>query len=376
MAEGERPASAWRRRCLDLCLVAFALWFGPGWLCGRQAGDLYRGDVDALLPLARQVADFAQSSEADLWAGRRHPTDNADEWNYAAFMLAGMGLAQFVEQHPACRDELLPAIDRCVEQLLSKSMRAAHRAAWGADPIVTLETGEGQVGYLGYLNLLLGQLRVVDPANQYAHLNDRITAALKRRLTASPIGLIETYPGMTFPCDVAAAVGSLGLHARATGADHAAAIRQWVEQCRQRYIDRDSGLLLQQVRSTTGETVVGARSSGTNLAVWFLSFADPELSRQLFLAMRRERYHQRLGFGVVFEQADHGDATSYFFDLIATGFGIAGCRIHGDAQAFRGLCATSTLLGAPQTRDGRRRYLSVGPTAETMMFATLTAVPR
>ena len=87
--------------------------------------------------------------------------------------------------------------------------------AWRHNGLDAMAPGEGHA-YLGYINLALGMLRAVDPATPYAALNDRLTGALAERLDRSPTGLIETYPGETWPPDVAAVAGSIGLHAAVT----------------------------------------------------------------------------------------------------------------------------------------------------------------
>jgi hypothetical protein len=92
----------------------------------------------------------------------------------------------------------------------------------GTPPLESLSANHGHA-YLGYLNLSLGgMLRRLKPENPCAAFHDRITEALARRLATAPHGLIETYPGETYPPDLAMVAGSIALHGRATGADHRA----------------------------------------------------------------------------------------------------------------------------------------------------------
>ena len=128
--------------------------------------------------------------------------------------------------------------------------------------------GEGHA-YLGYINLALGMLRAVDPATPYAALHDRLTAALAERLDRSPTGLIETYPGETWPPDVAAVAGSIGLHAAVTGVDRRALLERWATRFEACALHR-SGYLVQRVKSGGCKPVDAPRGSGTAIASYFL----------------------------------------------------------------------------------------------------------
>src|SRR5205814_8827897 len=99
--------------------------------------------------------------------------------------------------------------------------------------------------YLGYLNLLLGLERRLDPASRHAPLNDRVTAALARRLENSPHLVLQSYPGEVYPVDNAAVAASIALHDRVAGSDHAVLLRRWSENARAALRDPASGLLFQ-----------------------------------------------------------------------------------------------------------------------------------
>ena len=114
-------------------------------------------------------------------------------------------------------------------------------------------------------------------------MHDRLSRHLSARLYAAPTGLIETYPGETWPPDVAAVAGSLGLHERATGTDHR--LGAWARKFADCAID-PSGYLVQRVRSGSCEPVDAPRGSGTAVAAYFISFADDALSARLFGAVQ------------------------------------------------------------------------------------------
>jgi hypothetical protein len=120
----------------------------------------------------------------------------------------------------------LPTIRQCVKRLQEPEVTDFGADAWGRAGLHDLESNRGHA-YLGYVNLAFGMLRLLDLNSTIASLHDRVTRALARRLEASDTGIIETYPGESYPADVAAVAASIALHDRATGADHRALLTRW-----------------------------------------------------------------------------------------------------------------------------------------------------
>jgi hypothetical protein len=269
---------------------------------------------------------------------------------------------------------------QCIERLLSPELRAFDAKMWQEDPLEGLGGENGHAAYLGYLNLLLGLHRLAG-GSAYADLNDRITAALIRRLTASPIKLAETYPDEIYPVDNCFVIGSIGLHQAATGSDHRELIRDWVEHARRRYVDPKSGLLIQAVNRHDGSAADAPRGSGTALGVLAVYYADPAFARELYGGIKQTLAAAWFGFGAVREyppgSKERGDIDSgpiiLGYGLSATGFAIAGARMHRDHDYFRNLFATAHLFGAPFDRGDGREYLSGGPLGNAILFAMLTA---
>jgi hypothetical protein len=234
--------------------------------------------------------------------------------------------------------------------------------------------------YLGYINLALGMLRAVDPATPYAALNDRLTAALAERLDRAPTGLIETYPGETWPPDVAAVAGSIGLHAAVTGVDRRALLARWAARFEACAVHR-SGYLVQRVKSGTCKAVDAPRGSGTAIASYFIAFADPALSRRLYDGLRGAGRRCALGFCGIREYAPgfHGkgdvDAGPMLMGVSvgATGFALGAARAHGDADLFRELYRSAHLVGVPVGVGGQTKFAAGGALGNALLLAMLTA---
>ena len=369
------------RLVISSALLLLGVSFVPFLWCARDWRVWFEGDKAHQEALARGMGHWLKGgvmlSSFDTGSQQFN-----GEWLFGTYMMAGMGYGQMILQHPSCRNEYLPLMEQCVDRLLAEDVKAFDVSMWGNDPIASLDGGSHHAAYLGYLNLLLSLHRQLVPASRFAELNDRITATLRRRFEASPIHLLESYPREVYPVDNCMALGSIGLHARATGRPCDAFIASWSKHIRSRYVDKDTGLLYQCVRRTDGRPADAPRGSGTAFGLYGLSFADPALSRDLYNAVQAKLHGHLFLFGLVREYPDNikgglGDIDSgpvvFGYGLSATGFLIGGSRIHGDHRRFRELYATAYGWGAPYRRDDRLNFVMGGPLGDAIMFAMLTA---
>lgn len=362
-----------------VAVVIGALW-GPGFALGSNAQPLYAGDAESQLAYARGVAGWCDGGldDDDFDTGSRRFDG---EWLFGTYMMSAMGHGQVALEHPEQRALEARRMEQAIEGALSAEARAFDRAAWGTDPLRDIGTGRAHVAYLGYLDLALALHRQVDPTSKFADLEESITAHLVRLMESSPTGLLPTYPREVYPVDNAAFIGALGVHDAVTGEDHGRLIRRFADDLRQRYISAETGLLYQSVRRRDGHPADAPRGSGTALAAYFLAYGDPELSRELWEAMRRELYRQGLGFGAMREYAPGtkggGDIDSgpivLGLGVSSTGFALGAARAHGDADAYRSLYATAALFGAPTGGARSRSFTLGGSIGNAIMFAMLTA---
>jgi hypothetical protein len=376
-------------------LAIHGLWRGQG------ARALAGGDSAAEDALARGVVkmvDRAPDSDRSLTGNARFD----GEWRMVTEQMAALGLGQLVLQRPERRAEYLPVIARCVERLQAADVTAFGADAWGRRGFDDLESerghaylGYGHAGprrgfddleserghaYLGYANLAFGMLRLLEPGSAIGPLHDRVTAALARRLGNAPHAAIETYPGETYPPDVAAVAASIALHDRSTGPEHRALLERWSRTFFERYVDSRSGLLYQAVDANTGTPLGPARASGSAIAVYFLSFADDGRARLLFDAIERQRT-SFLGFGAIREYpsgvAGSGDIDSgplvFGVSPSASAFALAGARLYENHTLLSELMRTASLAGMPIETEGRLRFATGGAIGNAIVLAVLTA---
>jgi hypothetical protein len=339
---------------------------------GCAAGGFWQVG-EAQLELSRSVAGQLTSGVAASSFHTGSPRFDG-EWAFGTFLMATLGLGQAALAHPVARAQLLPAMQQAVAQLVSNETNAFGTEAWGNVGLAELSRGEGH-GYLGYANLALSMLRLVDAQTGYAELSDELTDALARRLAAAPHGLFETYPGEAYPPDMAMVAGSIALHDCAVGRPERPFMPVW-RAAFTRYIDRDSGLLYQTASAASGATAGAPRGSGAAISAYALSFADEQLSRQLYDGLRRQQVSV-LGFGMMREYpsgyAGTGDIDSgpvlLGVGVSATGFALAAARLYGDRRLFTELYRTVDLFGVPLSDSKGRHFMSGGPLGNAIMLA-------
>jgi hypothetical protein len=375
---GARPLPFLRRAAIAIACLVISLAVVPRWLAGRGADPLFDGELAAQDALARRLA----ASVLEHRGGTFYTTGMArfdGQSTIAVDQMTIMALGQIVLDHPSMRDAYLPAMRAAADQLVDPATLRYAATVYGRHAVAGMRAGEGHA-YAGYISLALGMLRLVDPGTRHAALHDRLDAELRSRLFQAPSGLIETYPGETWPPDVAVVAGSIGLHARATGADVRGEMDAWAERFARCAVDA-SGFLVQRVKSGTCTPVDAPRGSGTAIASYAIGFAHAGLSRRLYEALVQRGRVTLLGLGGIREYAGgfsgDGDLNAgpivFGVSVGATGFGLGAARMNGDRELYRQLYRSAYLFGVPVASGDGERYALGGVLGNALLLAMLTA---
>ncbi len=347
---------------------------------GAVADALYSGDLQAQQELAaRVIADIERGITADDFQTGDPRFDG--EWAVGSYQLAVLGLGQILMDHPELKPQYLPVMEQAIAQLISPELNAFGTAAWGENGLTaaSLNSQNGHA-YLGYTNLALSMLRLHQPRNRFADLNDRLTDALVLRLKTAD-DIIETYPGEAYPPDLAAVLGSIALHSDATDSKRGPFLQEMLERFQQKFVDPATGLVFQAVDFREGYPTDLPRASGTTLGVYYLSFVDPAFAKSLFQPIAEQQLSQTLGMGGIKEyapnQAGTGDVDSG--ELImgispsATVFALGGARLTGDRTLYNNLYSSIQILGHSSLGEQNGISLLKSPLGNAMMLAMLTA---
>ena len=367
---------------LSLALFAIVTATFPAWWCGWGA-EKWFDDPNQQIAFAAGFEKYAQTDLAIGDFGTANEQYNG-EWLFCTHVLGATGFAQMAIQHPEAKDHYVQQMEVCIDKLLDENMQRFDQKLWGSKAMETLGSDTEHHGaYLAYLNFVLSLHRTLKPESKFADTNDRITEALTRRYENSKLMLLETYRRQICPADNCLAIASIGLHSRATDADHSELLDKILRNFREVCVDKKSGLLFQAINYLSGKPVDEPRGSGTAFGLFFLSFVDREFSEELYNAARKELASDVIGFGLMQEypassKGGIGDVDSgpviMNFGVSPTGFMIAGTQIFNDRDYFKKLYRTSVLFGAPLGAGGEWEYVCGGPLGNAIMFAMLTAV--
>lgn len=372
MAGGRRVAAGVAGALALALALGVAAWT---WRADRVADGFFRGDPRVVLPLADAVAE-AVSGEIRPGLSTGDPRFDG-EWTLVTCQMAVLGLGQLVQRDPALADRYRDPIAGCGAFLRRPEARAFGTAAWGEDGLsaeaLASDRGHAWLGWLGSA-LAMAQRVGADPEGRPT--TRAVIDALARRLDTLPVHRIETYPGETYPPDVAAVVAAVAID----GA-HPGVVARFLPRFREAAVDPDTGLLRQALDPRTGAVVDGPRGSGTTVAAFFLAHADPALAAALAGAARSGLRGAVLGFGGVREvprghpaRADVDSGPVVFgLSVSASGFGLAAARVVGDPAWHRSIYRSAHAVGLPTAWGGRRWYWTGGALGNAILLAMLTA---
>jgi|AMFO01.1.fsa_nt_gi hypothetical protein len=385
-----------RRHRVFFALAAFiALLLATGPARGGWSGAAWRGSQPgSAQALSEHLAVIVHNSLASMEesggdAGLSLTVMGVDpgaprfqgEWTFATFMMAAIGQAQLGLTQPELAEVQAARASDAIDGMLRPEIWAFDTQAWGEEALRRLDEDRHDHAVLGYAGLALSMERLLDPNNRHLATEDAVAAALARRLRDHLV--LQTYPGESYPPDIAMALAAVALHARAVGQPPPAWLEPRLGAYQRLFVD-ERGLLIQRVEPGTGRARSVGRGSGTALAAWALAWADPDLSRSLSQAIREHLGTTTSGLVVVREYAPEtcasGHACAADVDsgpvimgagVSATGFSLASARRLQDDAWFDGLWGTTRLFGGWTGSS----FALGGDLGNAIMLAMLTARP-
>lgn len=214
------------------------------------------------------------------------------EWAIGTLSMAAAALISLAYEFPETRKESMEITGRLIERMLESDMRSYELSFWDKDAIEALDSSRGQIGFLGHLNFMLGAYRLLGGSSKYDELARNITAALVRRMEASPSYYLETFPGQIFVPDNMVVVASIANARLAFGLDNSEILAKWLLYTKEHLLDVETGLVLNMV-DLEGRPYGGARGSYSSWNAYYLPFVDSEFAESQF-ALIEEHFVSRL----------------------------------------------------------------------------------
>lgn len=365
-----------RRLALGAALAAVTLVVAWWVIASRRATAWYDGDRDTWFALAEGVSTIVLERGGDAGVSTGHALFDG-EWDLVTCQMAVIGLSQVALRFPEAEPRFRPARDRCLDWLVSPEARAFGTRVWGRDGL-DAPLGTPGHAYLGYVGLALGLDRLVRPEPRHAALHD-LLAGLFLAAMDEPVPEFQTYPGQTYPPDLATVAASVAVHARSRGEPLPDALIDWTRRFEAVAVDPATGWIHQSIDPWDGRSVYGVRGSGTAFTATWMAWVDPAFAARLHAAHRDLGLRTLPGFGAMREvppgASFYGDVDSgpvvFGVGVSATGFALASARATGDRVTHARLHRTAHLFGVP-VRGGQRFATGLG-IGNAILLAMLTA---
>lgn len=365
-------------------------------VCGVALGGPERIAAHDPVYLGERAAWTAHADGVAAWAVERAGAGNNNtgseffngEWDLGTCQMAVIGLSRVVKRFPDTHERYAPAAKACLDWLLTPQAHGFATTKTGHDGLARAldpaTAAAPEDAWLGYVGLALGAWREALPAGEpmpHRAAHDALVDALSQRL-ALRVHTFQTYPGETYPPDQAVAAGAVGAWSRATGdGRYLDGLQVWRARFRRAAIDPDTGLLVQRISSQDGRPIDHPRGSGTGLAAWALSWVDGDLSAELYQAMAEGQLDQQAGVWGMREYPPGNNAKGDIdsgplvmgVGVSATGFSLAGARVHQDPETWHRLWGTVQTFGLPVDRRDGRWFTTGGPIGNAIMLAMMTA---
>lgn len=335
----------WARALLTLPLF---LW--PGLLLVRDLADpalrgpgIPRRARELHATLTPRVAAWARARVA---SGRAEHTALHDvattEWpmfTAVYYLMATEALVVDWESHgrrgpsPAAGSAAAVAASRAL--LLDPAHHSWVRRHWGPDYLHEQDVFFRSLLIAG----LTSHARITRDGTSLPLLRDQVET-LSAALDASPLGVLEDYPGETYPIDVLAAIGFIRRADAVLGTDHSA----FAARSRRAFVgDRadDLGLVPYRVDLPSGEHVEPSRGIGMSWTLQFVPDVYGAATARDWYGRYERAFYQRRGWAEGFREYPRRRSDERFtfeidagpvvdgFGTSASAFGIAAARRNG-----------------------------------------------
>jgi len=303
------------------------------------------------------------------------------EWALGTCSMLAAALTNIAFIYPETRKESVQALDSLSKIVLQENFRHFDIVKWREDPIKSLASDNGHIGYLGHVSIILAARRILGGDQKYDSLLIKINEAISRRIMNNPFPYLETYPNEIYTADNLVIYAGLKLYDKIFEKDHSSLYENFRNYTENNLMDPLTGLLTFNV-SSSGHRISSSRGSGVGWNSFYLPFFDSNFaSRQYKLA--KTEMTGNFPFGLkAFREYPRG--VSGFGDIDSgpvilgmstsgTGFIVAGARHAKDTDFLNGLLLTAEVVGTTVQWNGKRRYFFAPLVGDAIMLAMKTA---
>jgi hypothetical protein len=195
--------------------------------------------------------------------------------------------------------------------------------------------------------------------NQYIESLRTQVESLAQELDASPHGLLEDYPGYTYPIDIVAAIGAIQRADAVLGTDHSEFVKRAVRGFQGSRLHKDTGLPGYMAHAQKGHALDCARGIGLSFMLIWAPELWPDTARDWYEKYERHFWQEDSCFAGFREYSK--DIETLWLEMSdpdagpvikgygtgASAFGIAASRAQGRYDHTRALAAQALVASWP-----------------------------
>ncbi|HEX4342008.1 MAG TPA: hypothetical protein VH255_01370 [Verrucomicrobiae bacterium] len=289
------------------------------------------------------------------------------EWDFMGRSFLVWSLVNMGLREPELKVQYLPVIDQIIEETLKIEkedgmyaflMDYAKAGSYVVKP-------ERSLFLDGEIALMMGARRMLAEQPAYKQQMTERLDIIEKRMRASPLMAVESYPDECWTYDHAVALAAFKIADRLDGTDHSALCRDWIAMAKKHLVHTQTGLLISSYQ-TDGTPLAGPEGSTIWMVIHCLQVVDEPFARDQYERARKELGRVMLGFGygtewpVSWEGERNIDSGMVIpgFDVSAGSSGMAfiAAASFQDWNFLQALTTTIDMAGFPSHQHGELKY--------------------
>lgn len=308
------------------------------------------------------------------------------EWALYACSMLTEALTNLAELYPETKEDAVAKLDSLIQIVKSPELRFYDKMRWGEDPLESLDKDESHVSYLSHLAWMIGNYKRIGGDNKYDALQDSLCHTMNRRIVASPLFNLPTYPNEPiYVPDMLVAIVALSDYSKQNHGKYGDTVVKWMGRAKTEWLDEKTGLLVSFL-DEKGKVNAPVKGSYAALNCYYLTKIDPDFAHEQYEKLK-SNFSQSFPMSGIKEYHDHScwlgmdiDAGPIIMNLSPTGtaFTIGSATFFDDNKFRNKLLKTAEIAGHTVKWNNSRHYLlaDIALVGEAITLAMRTNFPR
>lgn len=308
------------------------------------------------------------------------------EWALYSCSMLAEALTNLAELYPETKEDAVAKVDSLIQIVKSPELRFYDKMRWGEDPLESLDKDESHVSYLSHLAWMIGNYKRIGGDNKYDALQDSLCYTMNRRIVASPLFNLPTYPNEPiYVPDMLVAIVALSDYSKQNHGKYGDTVVKWMGRAKTEWHDEKTGLLVSFLDGN-GKVDAPVKGSYAALNCYYQTKIDPDFAHEQYERLKTN-FSQSFPLSGIKEYHDHScwlgmdmDAGPIIMNLSPSGtaFAIGSATYFCDNKFRNKLLRTAEIAGHTVKWNDSSHYLlgDIALVGEAITLAMRTNFPR